>query len=80
MGGSPDHEIRSLSVIDGRVWASGWIGIYLYDKSSDLFSKPRNLTEDAAAGGGNSCPLAAAAPGQGPGGHAARHRQGGGGA
>ena len=47
MGGSPDHEIRSLSVIDGRVWASGWSGIYLYDKSSDLFSKPRNLTEDA---------------------------------
>ena len=47
MGGSPDHEIRSLSVIDGRVWASGWSGIYLYDKSSDLFTKPRNLTEDA---------------------------------
>ncbi|MDO4703779.1 MAG: ATP-binding protein [Tannerella sp.] len=40
MGGSSDHEIRSLSVIDGRVWASGWSGVYLYDEQSDLFSRP----------------------------------------
>ena len=46
MGGSSNHEIRSLSVIEGRVWASGWSGIYLYDKQNDLFSKPRNLTEE----------------------------------
>ncbi len=40
IGRSDNPEIRSLSIIDDRVWASGWTGMYVYNPEKDLFKKP----------------------------------------
>ena len=40
IGASSNSEIRSITLIDGRMWISGWSGIYFYDKEKDDFIKP----------------------------------------
>lgn len=40
IGDLPNNEMRSISVIDGQVWLSGWTGVYKYDSESDTFTKP----------------------------------------
>lgn len=40
VGRLSNNEMRSISIIDGRIWTSGWTGIYLYDEEKDLFIKP----------------------------------------
>lgn len=39
-GRSSNNEMRSISIIDGRIWTCGWTGIYLYDEEKDVFVKP----------------------------------------
>ncbi|WP_255417342.1 ATP-binding protein [Proteiniphilum sp. X52] len=40
VGRYSNNEMRSISVINGRIWSCGWTGIYLYDEEKDLFTKP----------------------------------------
>ncbi|MGI6521714.1 MAG: ATP-binding protein [Fermentimonas sp.] len=40
VGQIPNNEIRSISIIDGQVCASGWKGVYIYDHEKDAFVKP----------------------------------------
>lgn len=47
VGRSSNNEMRSISVINNRIWTSGWTGIYLYDEEKDLFIKPEIHTVNA---------------------------------
>lgn len=40
VGQVPNNEIRSISIINGHIWASGWKGVYIYDNEKDAFVKP----------------------------------------
>ena len=40
VGDSDSKEIRSITVIDDKVWACGWAGMYKYDSESNRFVKP----------------------------------------
>lgn len=39
-GNVPNPEIRSVTVIDGTVWACGWSGIYVYDPRTNVLKYP----------------------------------------
>ncbi len=48
VGRQPDTEMRTISIINGVVWTSGWTGIYVLDEEKDAFVKPNiSVSENA---------------------------------